>query len=214
MHTKFERLLSKSLTTLAVMTYYLVVHILAGSTGLQVISSKSIRPDLAGSTGLQVISSKWNRPDLADSTGLQVISSKSIRPALTGSTGLQVISSKWTRPDLAVSTGLQVISSKSIRPALISDLIIGSTLPGAWRYWVSDGTGWPGVSVLWRDEIASLTWNFYLSVTASAIVQADPSPRRTRYAAETLNNKQTNNSTPLAAAVWCQCPAALNLIQW
>ena len=26
MHTKFERLLSKSLTTLEVMTYYLVVH--------------------------------------------------------------------------------------------------------------------------------------------------------------------------------------------
>ena len=26
MHTKFERLLSKSLTTLKVMTYYLVVH--------------------------------------------------------------------------------------------------------------------------------------------------------------------------------------------
>ena len=26
MHTKFERLLSKSLTTMEVMTYYLVVH--------------------------------------------------------------------------------------------------------------------------------------------------------------------------------------------
>ena len=33
----------------------------------------------------------------------------------------------------------------------ISDLKIGTpvaTLPGAWRYRVSDGTGWPGVSIL------------------------------------------------------------------
>ena len=32
MHTKFERLLSKSLTTLEVVTYYLVVHTGLGET--------------------------------------------------------------------------------------------------------------------------------------------------------------------------------------
>ena len=28
-----------------------------------------------------------------------------------------------------------------------------ATLPGAWRYRVSAGTGWAGVSVLWLGEI-------------------------------------------------------------
>ena len=37
MHTKFERLLSKSLTTLEVMTYYLVVH-----TGTDATRSSSL----------------------------------------------------------------------------------------------------------------------------------------------------------------------------
>ena len=40
MHTKFERLLWKSLTTLEVMTYYLVVH-----TGPVVAGSNSLRKD-------------------------------------------------------------------------------------------------------------------------------------------------------------------------
>ena len=37
-----------------------------------------------------------------------------------------------------------------------SDLKIGTpvaTLPGAWRYRVSAGTGWPGVSILWLGEM-------------------------------------------------------------
>ena len=36
-------------------------------------------------------------------------------------------------------------------PSHTSDLKIGTpvaTLPGAWRYRVSDGTGWPGVNIL------------------------------------------------------------------
>ena len=36
-----------------------------------------------------------------------------------------------------------------------SDLEIGTpvaTLPGAWHYRVSTGTGWPDVSILWRGE--------------------------------------------------------------
>ena len=48
-----------------------------------------------------------------------------------------------------------------------SDLKIGipaATLPGAWRYRVSAGTHWPGVSILQLGE------NFYLSVAARKIV--------------------------------------------
>ena len=37
MHTKFERLLSKSLTTLEVMSYYLVVHTGPGAADLRLI---------------------------------------------------------------------------------------------------------------------------------------------------------------------------------
>ena len=44
-------------------------------------------------------------------------------------------------------------------------------------YWVSAETGWPGVSMLWLDEIESLICNFYHSVEACATVWADPSLR-------------------------------------
>ena len=63
-----------------------------------------------------------------------------------------------------------------------SDLKIGTpvaTLPGAWRYRVSTGTGRPGVSILWLDEVERLICNFYLSVAARKIVCADPSLRYT-----------------------------------
>ena len=55
-----------------------------------------------------------------------------------------------------------------------------ATLPGAWRYRVSAGTGWPGVSILWLGEMESLICNFYLSVAARKIVEADLSLRYTR----------------------------------
>ena len=35
-----------------------------------------------------------------------------------------------------------------------------ATLPGAWRYRVSAGTGWPSVSILWLGEMESLVCNF------------------------------------------------------
>ena len=57
-----------------------------------------------------------------------------------------------------------------------SDFKIGfqvATLPGAWCYRVSAGTGWPGVSILWLGEVESLICNFYLSVAARKIVCAD-----------------------------------------
>ena len=63
-----------------------------------------------------------------------------------------------------------------------SDLKIGTpvaTLPGAWCYRVSAGTGQPGVSILWLGEVESLICNFYLSVAARKIVCADPSLRYT-----------------------------------
>ena len=54
-----------------------------------------------------------------------------------------------------------------------SDLKIGTplaTLPGAWRYRVSTGTGRPGVSILGLGEVERLICNFYLSVAARKIV--------------------------------------------
>ena len=63
-----------------------------------------------------------------------------------------------------------------------ADLKIGTqwtTLPGAWRFGVSTGTGLSGVSILWLGEIESLICNFYLGVAAHKIVWADPSLRYT-----------------------------------
>ena len=63
-----------------------------------------------------------------------------------------------------------------------SDFKIGTpvaTLPGAWRYRVSTGTGQPGVSILWLGEVECLICNFYLNVAARKIVWADPSLRYT-----------------------------------
>ena len=63
-----------------------------------------------------------------------------------------------------------------------SDFKIGTpvaTLPGAWRYRVSAGTGRPGVSILGLGEVESFMCNFYLSVAARTIVKADPSLRYT-----------------------------------
>ena len=60
------------------------------------------------------------------------------------------------------------------------DLQIGTpvaTLPGAWRYRVSAGTGRPGVSILWLGEVESFICNFYPNVAARKLVWADPSLR-------------------------------------
>ena len=63
-----------------------------------------------------------------------------------------------------------------------SDLKTGTpvaTLPGAWHYRVSAGTGRTGVSILWLGEVESLICDSYLSVVARKIVCADPSLRYT-----------------------------------
>ena len=80
-----------------------------------------------------------------------------------------------------------------------SDFKIGSpvaTLPGAWRYRVSAGTGRPGVSILWVGEVERLICNFCLSVAARKIVWEDPSgPWKTLaccWDVKQPTNKQTN----------------------
>ena len=59
-----------------------------------------------------------------------------------------------------------------------SDLKIGTpvaTLPGAWHYRVSTGTGRLGVSTLWLGKVESLICNFYLSAAESKLsVQIRP----------------------------------------
>ena len=77
-----------------------------------------------------------------------------------------------------------------------SDLKIGTpvaTLPGAWRYKASTGTGLPGVSMLWLGEMESLISNFYLSVTARTVVWADPSLRYTSMLMGRLATNQPTN---------------------
>ena len=49
-----------------------------------------------------------------------------------------------------------------------------ASLPGAWHYRVSAGTGWSGVSILWLGEIESLICNFCHSVAACTIEQIRP----------------------------------------
>ena len=64
-----------------------------------------------------------------------------------------------------------------------SDLKIGTpvaTLSGASHYRVSAGTDWPGVSMLWLDEVEILICNFSPSVAACTVVWAAPSLRITQ----------------------------------
>ena len=61
------------------------------------------------------------------------------------------------------------------------DLNIGTpvaTLPGAWHYRISAGTGQPGVRILWLGEMESLIHDFCLSVAAREIEQIRPRDTR------------------------------------
>ena len=63
-----------------------------------------------------------------------------------------------------------------------SDSKIGTpvaTLPGAWHYRVSAGTGQPSVSILWLGEAESMICIFHFSVAARKLVCASPSLRYT-----------------------------------
>ena len=89
-----------------------------------------------------------------------------------------------------------------------SDLKIGTpvtALPGAWRYSVSAGAGWPGVSILLLDKIESWICNFYLSVAARKIVWADPSLRYTRVLRGRSATNKTNKSLGRAGSDACIC---------
>ena len=78
-----------------------------------------------------------------------------------------------------------------------------ATLPGAWRYRVSTGTGRPDVSILWLGEAERLICNFYLSVAARQIVWADPSLRCTSLLlGRSATNKQTNKLICSFYTVW------------
>ena len=59
------------------------------------------------------------------------------------------------------------------RSSHTGDFNIGTqvaTMPGAWRYSVSAGTVWPGVSTLRLSEIGHLICNFSLSVATRTVV--------------------------------------------
>ena len=68
------------------------------------------------------------------------------------------------------------------RSSHTSDLKTGTpaaTLPAAWCYRVSGGTGWPAVSILWLGGVETLICNFFPSVAAWKLIWTDPSPRYT-----------------------------------
>ena len=88
--------------------------------------------------------------------------------------GLVVRCPPWERKILGSNPAYAMIFSGSSHT---SDLKIGTpvaTLPGAWRYRVSAGTGRPGVSILWLGEMESLICNFYFSVAARKFEQIRP----------------------------------------
>ena len=68
-----------------------------------------------------------------------------------------------------------------------------ATLPGAWHYRVSAGTGRPGVSILWLGEVESWICNFYLSVAARKIMRIRPwDTPACCWNVKHTTNKQTN----------------------
>ena len=73
MHTKLERLLSKSLTTLEVMAYYLVVH-----------TGPGVSESALGLTGSMSVCCDWVRYKVGSTTSIlvwqHVYISKQIRP--------------------------------------------------------------------------------------------------------------------------------------
>ena len=88
----------------------------------------------------------------------------------------------------------------------ISDFNIGTlvaTLTGAWRYRVSAGTGWPGVSILWLGEMESLVCNFHLSVEARTIVPP-PQKKKKKKKKRLTSQAQPMISTALAR-ISCSC---------
>ena len=87
--------------------------------------------------------------------------------------GLVVKASGWRAEDPELESHLQRDFSRSSHTNDLSIDTPVATLPGAWRYRVSAGAGWLGVSILWLGEVKSLVCNLCLSVAAHKIVRAD-----------------------------------------
>ena len=92
-----------------------------------------------------------------------------------------------------------------------------------WRYKVSAGTGWPGVSILWLGAVESLICNFCRSIATHILVWADPS---LRYSSLLLGCLASNQPTAvnlgtdpitLGAVCWlvaiCLCVIATDLLR-
>ena len=80
--------------------------------------------------------------------------------------GVNVLASR--AEDSWLDSGLRHVDFSELSHT--SDLKIGTpvaTLPGAWRSRASAGTGWPGISILWLDEVESLI-NCYRSQYTSS----------------------------------------------
>ena len=67
-----------------------------------------------------------------------------------------------------------------------------ATLPGAWRYRVSTGTGRPGDSILRLGKAESVICNFYLSVAELKPVLSRSVPEILKHVAGTLIKQPTN----------------------
>ena len=97
----------------------------------------------------------------------------------------------------------------SPRSSHTSDLKIGTpvaTLPGAWQYRVSAGTGWSSVSILWLSEMESLICNFYLSLAERQTVWADLSLRYTSICWDVKQPTNNNNPLPVRGVIfWGVC---------
>ena len=172
MHTKFERLLSKSLTTLEVMGYYLVVH--SGPDEVnsdelpfmyQVLWSAIVCPlpfRLGFVHPLQDVALHQCLPLFFVAFLIQVVPSFLVMsschlllgrpldlfPLLDRLVGLVVKASTSRAKDPGFESHLRRDFSGLSHT---SDSKIGSptaTLPGAWSYRVSTRTGRPGVSIL------------------------------------------------------------------
>ena len=91
---------------------------------------------------------------------------------------------RWWNDGWTVKTIVTWRSSASMIPAPGTLL---ATLQGAWRYQVSARTCWPGVSILWTEEIASLTCSFYPTGATSTAVYA-------LHVARTFGSHQTKTS--------------------
>ena len=79
-----------------------------------------------------------------------------------------------------------------------------ATLPGAWHYRVSTGTGRPDVSILWLGEVERLICSFYLSVAARKIVWTDLSLRYTNLLlGRWATNQPTNKLLSVSYVCFC-----------